>query len=84
MGLGSMRKSIITTADRKPIGFWTKENCQEEAFKYNNRGDFFKNSKTAYNISVSNKWHDEICSHMEIVTAKPAGSCRYYYYYYYY
>ena len=43
---------------------WTKEKCQEEALKYNYRIEFINGNPTAYNVSLKNKWLDEICSHM--------------------
>jgi hypothetical protein len=43
---------------------WTKEKCQEEALKYDNRSDFNKSSRVAYSVSISNEWLNEICSHM--------------------
>lgn len=47
---------------------WTKEGCAEEAFKYNNRTDFF-NKSPAYHFARRRGWIDEICSHM-----KPQGT----------
>jgi predicted GIY-YIG superfamily endonuclease len=49
---------------RKPKGYWTKDRCQEEALKYQYRGDFSKNSNTTYTLSRTNDWLDEICTHM--------------------
>jgi len=49
---------------RKTNGYWTKEKCQEESLKYKYRSDFKKNSNVSYQISLRNKWLDEICSHM--------------------
>ena len=46
---------------------WTKEKCKEEALKYEYRGEFQKNSRSAYNASIRYKILDEICSHMKIV-----------------
>ena len=43
---------------------WTKERCHEEALKYLYKSDFREFSGTAYTISCSNKWLNEICSHM--------------------
>jgi hypothetical protein len=48
---------------RKPVGYWTKEKCQEEALKYKTKKEFQKNS-SAYGISAKNKWINEVCSHM--------------------
>lgn len=46
------------------IKLWTKKNCQKEALKYKYRNDFRINSKSAYTISIKNKWLDDICDHM--------------------
>lgn len=50
--------------EKKPKGYWTKENCEKEAIKYNTRGEFQKNSRSSYQISSRNGWLNEICSHM--------------------
>jgi hypothetical protein len=52
---------------RKKNGYWTKENCQEEALKYNSKKDFMNNSSSAYVLSLRNNWTNEICTHMDIV-----------------
>lgn len=44
---------------------WTKERCQEEAYKYKTRKDFQEGCRGAYAAAYRNKWLDEICSHME-------------------
>lgn len=49
---------------RKPKGYWTYERCREVARKCQNRTEFYKKESWAYNISLSNGWIDEICSHM--------------------
>jgi predicted GIY-YIG superfamily endonuclease len=41
--------------------YWTKEKCQEEALKYNTKNEFRKNSRSAYNAVLKNKWM--ICLH---------------------
>lgn len=48
----------------KPKGYWTYERCKEEALKYNTKKDFFKNSVSAYGISIKNGWFKDITSHM--------------------
>lgn len=49
---------------------WTFVKCKEEALKYKYRKDFRKNNNSAYNISLRNKWLDEICNHMTILWCK--------------
>ncbi len=49
---------------KKPVGFWTFENCQKEALKYNSKMDFIRNSKSAYKASITNNWYNIITSHM--------------------
>lgn len=48
---------------RKPLGWWTKERCREEALKYKSRVEFSRISQ-AYKVSLYNGWLDEICGHM--------------------
>jgi len=57
----------------KPFGHWAiKENCLQESLKYKTRGEFQKESSSAYNSSLRNGWLDDLCSHMvEII--KPKG-----------
>jgi hypothetical protein len=50
--------------NKKTVGYWTKERCQEEALKYKTRYEFQKNSGSAYYSAQKNKLLDEICSHM--------------------
>jgi len=53
-------------------GYWTKENCKNEALKYKTKKDFKKISGSAYSICIKNKWIDDVCSHM-IELVKPVG-----------
>ena len=57
---------------QKPNGYWTKEKCQEDSLKYNNRSNFQKNSYVAYDKAYKNGWLDDICSHMTEIY-KPKG-----------
>lgn len=43
---------------------WTKETCQIEALKYNNKKEFRENSQYSYKYARKNNWLDDICSHM--------------------
>ena len=45
---------------------WTFDSLKEEALKYKTRGEFAKNSKSAYQSAYSKKIIDTICSHMPI------------------
>ena len=49
---------------KRPNYYWTKERCQEEALKYDNKIEFIKGSASAYVYAINNVWLDEICSHM--------------------
>ena len=49
---------------RKINGYWTKENCQKEALKYNKKSSYKKSEPTSYRISRENGWLNEICLHM--------------------
>jgi hypothetical protein len=59
-------------SNKKPNGYWGKENCAEEALKYKSRSEFYKKSGAAYNSAHKNKWLEEICTHMEYLQ-KPNG-----------
>jgi len=48
----------------KPSGYWTKEKCQDATFGCENREQFRKKCRSAYNSACKNNWLDEICSHM--------------------
>jgi hypothetical protein len=50
-----------------PNGYWTKEQCHQDALKYEYKHQFQKNSKSAYSIACKNGWIDEICMHMKII-----------------
>jgi len=51
---------------KKQYGYWQKkENCIQEALKYSNRTEFYKNCKRGYQVSRENNWLDDICNHME-------------------
>ncbi len=67
-GWKSLLKGL--SRDIKERGYWTKEMCHLEAFKYSFRIDFFKNSISAYNKAQKKGWLDEICSHMIIKNKK--------------
>lgn len=49
---------------QKQNGYWSRERCEAEAFKYNNRTEFRKNNDSAYVVSGTKGWLDEICKHM--------------------
>ena len=49
----------------KPDGYWTKERCKEEAFKYKTLSDFINNAPSAYHSAWRNRWLSEITSHMK-------------------
>jgi len=52
---------------KKCNNYWTKDKCHEISLKYFTRGDFRKNDASAYRTSLSNKWLDDICTHMNYV-----------------
>ena len=49
---------------RSSIEYWTKEFVILEASKYNSKTQFKKGCISAYNASISNGWHKEICCDM--------------------
>jgi len=50
---------------RRPY-IWTKEKCREDALKCKYRNEFKEKYKGAYTACHTNKWLDEVCSHMEL------------------
>lgn len=51
----------------KPKNYWTKEKCQEESLKYDNRTDFKNNSRVCYNKALKLGFLSEICGHMKFI-----------------
>ena len=49
---------------KKPIGFYTKEKCQEEALKYTNRREFKQKSSNYYSAAVRFNWLNDITYHL--------------------
>ena len=49
----------------KPNGFWSFEQCEKEAKKYNSRIGFQIGSGSAYVISKKKGWLNLICVHMK-------------------
>lgn len=49
---------------KKAKGYWSKENCLEEALTYETRTDFNIGCNGAYKVALREGWLDEICSHM--------------------
>ena len=57
---------------RKPKGYWTFDNCQQEAIKHKSKQEFQRASYQAYDVSRVKGWLELICSHMTPVK-KPSG-----------
>lgn len=56
---------------QKPIGYWNnKENCINEALKYETRSEFRKHSSGTYSAVLLNNWLEDVCKHM-IYKQKP-------------
>lgn len=49
---------------RKPVNYWTKENCIEEARKYKTVKEWLQNSRSSYTIAHKHGWLEECCAHM--------------------
>jgi len=57
--------------ERHPRGYWTnKENCIEEAKKYDTITEWQKNSGSSYGAARKNGWFDECTEHMVILQVK--------------
>ena len=65
-GVSGVREAICThmVEVKKTKGFWTLENLQAEALKYDNKVDFRKKSNPAFLIASRKKVLEQICSHM--------------------
>jgi len=50
---------------KQPKGYWSLENLQAEALKYDNKVDFRKNSNPAFLTASRKNLLEQICSHME-------------------
>ena len=55
--------------NRKPRGYWTKENCLNASSKCSSRSQFKKEYYQAWKTCKDNDWLDEACSHMEKSTS---------------
>jgi len=53
------------TKIKQPKGYWTFENLQAEALKYDNKVDFRKESNPAYLTAYRSKVLEKICCHMK-------------------
>ena len=62
-----MEISKLIGYTRKSYKYWTKEQCHKVALACNNKEEFKKLDKGAYNNSYKFGWVDEICSHMYVV-----------------
>ena len=54
---------------QKPIGYWTKERCIEEARKYKSQVDFRRGNASSYQAAYNGNWMEECKDHM-IITIK--------------
>lgn len=55
----------VKTGSVGTLSKWNKEKCQIEALKYSTKFEFQKKSRSAYMFAFSNKYLNDICSHME-------------------
>ena len=60
---------VLNTAKPGGIGYgrkkvYTKEGCADEAKKYNLKSEFIENNYMTYRYILSNKWSNELFSHM--------------------
>lgn len=54
----------MKTVKVKPVGYWTKKRCEQEALKYKTRQEFYIKCGGAYSASFRNGWLNEVCKHM--------------------
>lgn len=48
----------------KPVGYWTKERCLEEALMSKTKAEFHTRAPSAYSAAKKNRWVADICCHM--------------------
>lgn len=48
----------------KPINYWNKERCIEEALKYKTRSEWDKNNSSSNSAARKNGWYEECTKHM--------------------
>jgi predicted GIY-YIG superfamily endonuclease len=53
------------TEGNKPLNYWNKEMCREEALKCKTRKEFYENHSSAYSSASLNGWLDEITTHFK-------------------
>jgi len=49
---------------QKMWNYWTLNRCKEDALNYKSRSEWRKNSGSAYNAAMKNKWDKKCCEHM--------------------
>lgn len=59
----AVRHNLIASYDwfetkNKPIGYWTKEKCEEESRKYKSRSEYKKGASGSYEAARVNNWID--------------------------
>jgi hypothetical protein len=52
-------------SSRKPNGYWTKDNCIQDALQYDTKSEWNNGYGTGYKTSCENGWKEECCSHMK-------------------
>jgi hypothetical protein len=60
-------------SDRKPDGYWTLDNCKENALLYKTKTEWRENSLGAYDKAKTNRWLKDCCSHMETPLKEERG-----------
>jgi len=53
------------TEGNKPLNYWNKERCYEEALECKTRKEFYQNHSSAYSSASLNGWLDEITTHFK-------------------
>jgi hypothetical protein len=58
------------TPKRKPIGYWTKERCMEEASKHENYTKWKKNNSFSVRMAILNGWYEECTTQLKVKPIK--------------
>ena len=63
----------MTSKPKKSKQYWDFKKCKEVALKFNNRTDFYRKGRGAYQFAHKKGWLSSVCEHMIGVEQKPRG-----------
>ncbi len=60
----------LCIGNKPPNYKWTKEAVKKEALKFTNKKDFRKKSAGAWDAAIKNRWVDDVCPHMPVLSRR--------------